>query len=393
MVDDSSQLLDPTDPYPPDAVYPGDEFDAEFDTSDDVDDVDGFDDEDREIAQPASHLSTSNQATRRQTRPGRTKKPRGLRSGTMVVAFVLALIAACIPLFATSPTLNPIDLLMGRYKYVVTPDLSKLTQPKAIQALDRLGLSAEVEVAFSNKLRGSVVSQFPESGDRVARNGTVKLTISRGQTEFVMPNLIGDESTSAVAALEAIGATVEIEQVFDENVAKGEIMKQEPTPGERVLAARTVKLVVSQGAVQRRVPDVNQLPLEGAAFVLGRSGFKVAKVTNQADPYLPAGAVISTNPPANAIHEKGTPIEVVVSQGPPPVKVPSVVGLTEAQAIEKIKAAGLLPSSYTRVGAIGDINDGKVDNQAPVAGTEAIPLSVVNIEILRAQIIVQGAPG
>ncbi len=393
MVDDSSQLLDPTDPYPPDAVYPGDEFDAEFDTSDDVDDVDGFDDEDREIAQPASHPSTSNQATRRQTRPGRTKKPRGLRSGTMVVAFVLALIAACIPLFATSPTLNPIDLLMGRYKYVVTPDLSKLTQPKAIQALDRLGLSADVEVAFSNKLRGSVVSQFPESGDRVARNGTVKLTISRGQTEFVMPNLIGDESTSAVAALEAIGATVEIEQVFDENVAKGEIMKQEPTPGERVLAARTVKLVVSQGAVQRRVPDVNQLPLEGAAFVLGRSGFKVAKVTNQADPYLPAGAVISTNPPANAIHEKGTPIEVVVSQGPPPVKVPSVVGLTEAQAIEKIKAAGLLPSSYTRVGAIGDINDGKVDNQAPVAGTEAIPLSVVNIEILRAQIIVQGAPG
>ena len=173
MVDDSSQLLDPTDPYPPDAVYPGDEFDAEFDTSDDVD---GFDDEDREVAQPASHLSTSNQATRRQTRPGRTKKPRGLRSGTMVVAFVLALIAACIPLFATSPTLNPIDLLMGRYKYVVTPDLSKLTQPKAIQALDRLGLSAEVEVAFSNKLRGSVVSQFPESGDRVARNGTVKLT-------------------------------------------------------------------------------------------------------------------------------------------------------------------------------------------------------------------------
>jgi serine/threonine-protein kinase len=321
------------------------------------------------------------------------RKPRGLRSGILVTALILALLGGAIQLFATSPTLNPVDLATGRYHYVVTPDLSKLTQPKAIQALDRMGLSAKVEVVFSNRLRGSVVSQDPAAGAQVRRNGTVKLLISRGQTEFVMPDLLGDEVGSARTALEAVGATVEVEQVYDEIVAKGEIMKQEPTPGERVLAARPVKLLVSQGAVQRRVPDVNQLPLEGASFVLGRSGFKVGEIIRRSDNFLPAGSVIETDPAANAIHDKGTVVKVVVSQGPPPVKVPAIVGLTENQAIEAIRAAGLLPSSYTRVGVVNDINDGKVDNQAPEAGTEVVPLSVVNFEVLRAAVVVQTGGG
>ena len=141
------------------------------------------------------------------------------------------------------------------------------------------------------------------------------------------------------------------------------------------------------------MPDVNQLPLGGASFVLGRAGFKDGEVVRQSDNFLPAGSVISTEPAANAIHDKGTVVKVVVSQGPPPVKVPAIVGLTEAQAIEAIKAAGLLPSSYTRVGVINDTNDGRVDNQAPEAGAEVLPLSVVNFEVLRAAVIVQTGAG
>lgn len=314
------------------------------------------------------------------------RKIRGLRSGVLSSAIALLLFGGAITLLSKAPTLDPSALLSGSYREVATPDVTRLTQPKAIQVLRRAGLRPEIQFAYTATLRGFVASQNPTAGKKLDRNGTVRIVISRGQAEFVMPQLVGRDIRSTQAALAKLGAPVQVQSVYDELIPKNEIMKQEPTAGEQITTARPLKLVVSQGAVKRRVPDVAQYPIEGAAFVLGRAGFKVGAVTNKNDEYIPAGAVLSTNPPANAIHDKGTSVAVVVSAGPHPVTVPNVVGLNEAQAIEKIKAAGLLPSSYSRVGSVGDPNNGKVDNQVPPANTEALPVSVVNFEVVRAAV-------
>lgn len=323
----------------------------------------------------------------------RVRTMRGLRSGTVVVALVLALLAASIALFADSPTLNPIDLALGRYRNVEVPDLSGLTQPKALQLLNRSDLDADISFAYSSYFRGFVTTQDPPPGKSVARGSEIKIVVSQGQTEFVMPGVVGADADSATGVLERVGATVEVTKAFDEVAPDGQVMKQEPTPGELVSAGRPVKLLVSQGAIRRRVPDIRQLPLEGGTFVLGRAGFVVGSVEPRQDQYMPAGAIIATEPPVDAIHAKGTKVKVIVSSGPPPVKVPNVVGLTEQQAIEQIKASGLLPSSYSSIIAANSPDVGKVSNQAPPANDEAIPLSVVNFEVKRGEVVLGEGPG
>ena len=70
-------------------------------------------------------------------------------------AIVPVLLGAGVPLLALSPTLNPADLLLGRYRYQDAPELLGMTQPKAIQALVREGLSSSSAFAFSANTRST----------------------------------------------------------------------------------------------------------------------------------------------------------------------------------------------------------------------------------------------
>ena len=45
----------------------------------------------------------------------------------------------------------------------------------------------------------------------------------------------------------------------------GEVIRQDPLPGEVVRSGDTLALVVSQGAQKRKVPEVRRLPAAGAA--------------------------------------------------------------------------------------------------------------------------------
>ncbi|MCB1027787.1 MAG: PASTA domain-containing protein, partial [Microthrixaceae bacterium] len=249
--------------------------------------------------------------------PARAKR-RGLRSGRLVVLIFLALLGAGIPLLALSPTLNPADLLLGRYRFQDTPEVLGLTQPKAIQALVRDGLDSTTTFAYSATTpRGEVAEQDPPPGEPVRRGGRVTLTVSRGQAEFVVPELVGKTRESVEALFSDTGVTLDITEFPSEDNVSGEVIRQDPLPGEVLLTGDTMALVVSQGAEKREVPEVRRLPSEGAGFILGNAGFVVDKVTLERDPFLPAGAVLRTDPPAGENLDKGTKIELVVSDGPP----------------------------------------------------------------------------
>jgi serine/threonine-protein kinase len=78
-------------------------------------------------------------------------------------------------------------------------------------------------------------------------------------------------------------------------------------------------------------------------------GLAVGKEEPRPDPTVPKDAVISSNPPAGTVVDKGQAIDLVISSGPEMVVVPDVVGSSEASAVVALQDAGFqVDPLYTR---------------------------------------------
>jgi beta-lactam-binding protein with PASTA domain len=77
--------------------------------------------------------------------------------------------------------------------------------------------------------------------------------------------------------------------------------------------------------------------------------------------------------------DKGQPVKILVSTGPPLVVIPGVQGLDPAEAVRQIEEAGFR-TSQTRESSVV-VNTGLVIGTNPAGGTEAPKGSTVVIKI------------
>ena len=128
-----------------------------------------------------------------------------------------------------------------------------------------------------------------------------------------------------------------------------------------------------------------------------------AQALLQADPYkfvvtiveevsatVAKGVVIRTNPVVGQLLDKGAAITLYVSSGPQPVVMPSVKGLTEADALARLTALGLDPTvDYFGVAA-GNPNIGKVISQGTAAGAMVTPGTTIVLTVGRDESAITG---
>jgi beta-lactam-binding protein with PASTA domain/predicted Ser/Thr protein kinase len=108
------------------------------------------------------------------------------------------------------------------------------------------------------------------------------------------------------------------------------------------LAIAAVLFALLRGPEQRAVPSVIGKPLAVAQQQLEQAGFKV-DIHSRPDK-APKDNVIEQIPAAGKKVDKGSVVTVTVSSGPSTVKVPDVVGVTQATARGRIKRVGLKPA-------------------------------------------------
>ena len=307
----------------------------------------------------------------------------GRRAGTDpiargAVALAVALTAAALlaGLLGFSSTLNPLDALLGRGAIVTVPDLAGRPQPGAEADLRRSGLVPKVRTSYSlTGTRGTVISQTPPAGSRVREGAEVDVVVSRGLNRVEMPAAVGQTLDAARAPLDDAGIDVTVAREPSETVPKGVVISQEPGPGVVVTAEDEVRLVVSEGAAPRAVPDVTGLALEGAAFRLGQAGFTVGAVTPVDDASAVLGSILRTDPAAGAMADRDTPIALAQAAGAPPVAVPDLNGRTAEDASAALKPLGLVPNVIRGSGVDA------VTAQDPAPTTMARPGTVVTVQI------------
>jgi len=206
-----------------------------------------------------------------------------------------------------------------------------------------------------------------------------------------MPKLTG---LSESAALRTAPKELRLQVAGEEHAPEpsGTVLRQEPAPRERVAKGGTVRIWVSLGPARpassivgpfaspqtTRVPEVVDLPLTSARKALAEAGLACTVAGYEFDRSHPEGTVIRQDPPAGPASGAPTRVRVVVSKGWR-VRVPSVTGLTQSAAMERLRQSGLVVAVTSR--RDGSMARGLAVGSTPPAGRTVEPGSRVTLII------------
>ncbi|MEL6951284.1 MAG: PASTA domain-containing protein [Pseudomonadota bacterium] len=256
---------------------------------------------------------------------------------------------------------------------VATPETVGLTEADAITALTNAGLTLgdTSAVPSVDVVAGSVVSQDPAAGTLVAATTAVNLVISLGPDPVPVPDIVGLQEAQAMTVLFNAGLEVGVViETFSNTVPLGEIISQSLPPGQIVPLDTALDYTVSLGPPVS-TPNVVGLSQPAAEAALVAAELVVGDITEQNDFNVPEGDVISQDPTAGTNVATGTPVDLVVSLGPPTVAAPSVVGQSLAAAGTTLDAAGLVTGTVSQQPSL-TVPAGDVISQTPIAGTIVI---------------------
>jgi eukaryotic-like serine/threonine-protein kinase len=181
-----------------------------------------------------------------------------------------------------------------------------------------------------------------------------------------IPNVIGKTQDQARTLIGNANLVVDISGYQpDESAAAGTVLKQSPAGGVGAYAdpGSTVSLVLSSGKPDVTIPQVVGMSFKDAKAMLEGDGLKVTR--NDVEDDQPKGQVLSTNPTTGTTVASGTTVRLDVSQGPK--AVPKVVGMTQDEAEQAIRAAGFKPD--TADDDTSTAPAGTVTKQSPPDGT------------------------
>ncbi len=131
------------------------------------------------------------------------------------------------------------------------------------------------------------------------------------------------------------------DEVVSEDVEKGKIVSQDPEAGTTIKTGSTITVNISNGLGDGSVPDLRGKKQSELADYLEAAGFKLGTVSEEASDQE-KGTVLSQDPSAGDEVEKGTAINVVVSDGSKAkATVPYLVGKSVNDAQSALSKAGL----------------------------------------------------
>jgi len=272
-------------------------------------------------------------------------------------------------------------------KPVAVPDVTRLQKDLAKTKIEEVGLSARFQYLPDETVpSGQVSSQNPGPGTKISKTSTVTLVVSTGIPNVTVPGVVGQDVTSAVAALAQAGLEQKIKRIYS-GQQQDTVTGQNPAAGDHVKKGSTVTINVSRGPKPVTLPDVTGVPYLQAESVLRGQGFTVARIDVQSD-QQPQGVVVSMDPPQGTAVAKGSKITLSVSSGPATSQIPDVTNQTQADASRILKAAGFTVGLVTEP-VTDPSQDGIVVSQDPVGGSTGQQGEVIVITVGQ----LQAAPG
>ena len=249
-------------------------------------------------------------------------------------------------------------------------------QASAQQQITAAGLHSKVNNGPNERYKkGIVFRQDPSPGTKVDKGGTVTLWVSTGPPKVNVPAVKGESWAKAQADL--VNAGLQPVKYIVPGKTADVVTATDPAAGQAVPKGSKVRVNVSSGPKIASVPGVVGLSIQDATAKLNADGFNPNP--SFVDSTAPQGQVVSQSPAPGTSEPQGTSVKLSVSNGPPQVTVPDVVGYTSQQAVSTLDAAGFqVQQQYQATDAS---QDNIVQRQSPAGNAQAPQGSTVIIVV------------
>ena len=182
------------------------------------------------------------------------------------------------------------------------PDLTNKTEEEAQALLAEANLKGRAgeEREDANIEQGLICDQDYDPGSSVDVGTTITYYVSSGSGQEVIPNVEGDDESTARSRLEAAGFVVSSQTSNSDTVAEGHVIYTTPGVGETADVGSTVTIYVSSGPAAPQEYDVQYVvgwTYAEAYAALTNQGFSPVLATgNSAEGIVSSQSVTGTAP-------------------------------------------------------------------------------------------------
>ena len=300
----------------------------------------------------------------------RRQPRRGSRRGGLALLLVLVLAAAL--------SGAAWYVAAGPGAYTEAPRLIGLPRSEASAKAATQGFTVRIAGrAFSETTPADhVLSTKPGPTERIRKNGTVQVVLSKGPERHAVPDLRDKTRAEAEQMLEQSHLTRgELTKAYHDTIRAGRVISTAPAAGTKLKRDEAVALVVSKGVRPVPVPSVVGRSLARAKSLLADAQLDT-KVTHAHNEKVPSGIVVSQRPSSGKA-PKNSDVALVVSKGPPLLRVPDVVGESLAEARRILLAAGFGEPRVINLPAGPE----RVLDQSPDGGESAPKGSAIQLSV------------
>lgn len=165
-----------------------------------------------------------------------------------------------------------------------------------------------------------------------------------------VPDVTGKTVVEAQQILENAGFSITLKEAYDDKVTPGLVLEQDPAGNEMRKEGSAVYLTVSKGIEMVDVPNLMGKNLADARKMIERKELALGKVETvfREDG---SGLVIEQTPKANEKIRHGEKINLVISEKPKEVTIPSVVGKASGEAMTVLEKLGFKNITAQSVGS------------------------------------------
>lgn len=257
-------------------------------------------------------------------------------------------------------------------------DVSGMSYNNAAQILNKKNLKVKINgINYSDSIeKDTILSQIPNSGELARVGDTVYVTMSGGNQEVTVPDLIGlteDEAKEEIFNQFLSWDKKNIKEEFSDVVAKGKVINQSIDAGSIVAVDTSISVTVSAGSKALVYGDIEVPKLVGVSYdeaieilkqVKEDTGytFTIGEITKEYNDTVEKNEIITQSLKEGEIHNTEEVINIVVSLGMENVNVKNVVYKDKESAKRILENAGLVVKFEEEYSSI--VNKGLVISQS-----------------------------
>ena len=243
-----------------------------------------------------------------------------MKISALKIGKIAALVLSFI-IFAGISAYLTLTLLIKSEDIVIVPDLTGKEVIYVLEILTNLGLNTKVKgFEYSEDVpKNHIIFQQPEPSVEIKKGRDIKIVISKGAKNILMPNLKGLSLQQARIIIEENGLCHKEQSLtYSDIFEKDNIIAQVPSPGAQITRGECVNLLLSLGIRPRayKMPMLNGLTLDQAIGVIEKSNLTLGEIKSLFLEDKPEDTITNQDPLAGSLVYEGRSVTLVLNRKP-----------------------------------------------------------------------------